>query len=299
MPEKQKEWLRERSDLFLKNTIRDFIFSFIFAKKLTEQHAIDGIKYHQLESWVGSESSKGTMWILKDNCHRLWKDLEPDEHPQAFLFDWMVGAIFHEAMKLKENVYLVKTYHSSFEKALEMENGRRYQKRCRKFFQNELNDIEKGIERLGCLFDHAAEHLKELIIREKENAILLRFLLENKVLIDQVWENEGGLNGILFRMFPNGLEHAYCAVGEGYLEGCWYIEARNAFEKALDINPDCLQARSGLRLLEKRVSEVASNLAKEYEGYDPAICLQHILKQHIMGEACVPSGLTSSQNERQ
>ncbi len=297
MLDKKEGWLRERSDLFLKNTIRDFIFSYIFSKKLTKQHAVDGIKYHQLEEWVGTDANKGTLWILKDNCHRLWKDLEPEDYPQAFIFDWMVGAIFHEAMKLKENVYLVKTYHSSFERALAISNGRRYQKRCREFFQNELEDIEKGMERLECLFDHAAEHLWSLVVQERENAILLRFLLESKSLVDQVWEREGGLNGLLLNMFPGGLEHAYCEVGESYLEGSWYVEARDAFEKALDINPNCLQAKSGLRLLEKRVNEVASTLVREYDGYDSILSQHHILKQHIMGEASMPS--MSLRNERQ
>ncbi len=285
MHERLEGWLKDRADLFFKNTIKEFICCFTHFKKLKKQHASGPIHYPELEKWVGTEANKGTLWILKDNCHSLWKDLNPEEHPQAFLFDWMAGAIFHEAMKLKENVYLVEKYRPSFERALGTQNGKSYMARCKKFFQTTVKDIAKGIERLECLFTQASEHLRVLIVRERENAILLRFLLEQREQVDNVWEGTGGVQGILSDMFPEGLDQAYCTIGESYLEGSWYAEARQAFEKALDINPCCIEARSGLRLLEKRINEVVSTLAKEYEGYTAYCSRDSVLRQQIMGEA--------------
>ncbi|MBW1939533.1 MAG: hypothetical protein JRI67_12410, partial [Deltaproteobacteria bacterium] len=64
--------------------------------------------------------------------------------------------------------------------------------------------------------------------------------------------------------FPLGLDDAYCMAGENYLEGSWYAEARVAFIEALKINSDCEEAKFGLRILEKRLEELAHILEREY-----------------------------------
>ena len=69
---------------------------------------------------------------------------------------------------------------------------------------------------------------------------------------------------LLDLLYPEALDKAYCIAGESYLEGNWYTEARLAFEEGLKINPSCREARSGLRVLEKRIKEVTLMLQREY-----------------------------------
>ncbi len=282
----KEEWLAERKDLFLRNIIRDFAKSYQLFRGLNRQHRKGhGVSYPILEEWVGTEAHKGSLWNLKDNCHRLWRDLEPVDDPQAFLFDWMVGAIFHEAMKLKENVYLLKKYRPSFEKAVATKNGRDHLNTCQQFFQHTHEDIDKGMNRLSGLFRHAIEHLGALIVSHRDNALVLRFFLENRQDLDKLWKDQGGVERLLEMMFPEGLDQAYCTIGESYLEGSWYKEAREAFEIAIMINPSCSQALSGLRILEKRLNEVISMLAKEYEGYGPGDIGDKVVRRQILKAA--------------
>jgi hypothetical protein len=257
-------WLEERKDLFVKNVLRDFIRSYSFFMEIEKKYRDTGITYEGLDNWVGTQTDRGRLWILKDNCHRLWKDINPETQPESFFFDWMVGAIFHEAMKLKENVYMVDRYHPVYQAASTTSSAYDWQKNCRHFFGETMQDIQRGINRIQNLFVCAAEHLKSLLLAERDNSLLIRFMLEHKSITNKLWQKSGGLDKILEAMFPSGLEYAYCIAGENYLEGSWYEEARVAFIEALKINPDCKEAKYGLQILEKRLKELAHILEKEY-----------------------------------
>ncbi len=260
----KQSWLEERKDLFVKNVLRDFIYSYSFFLEIEKKYRDPGITYEGLDNWVGTQTDRGTLWVLKDNCHRLWKDIDPDSQPEPFFFDWMVGAIFHEAMKLKENVYMVDRYHPAYQVASTTTTAYDWQENCQHFFEETLEDIQRGINRLENLFVCAAEHLKSLLLAERDNSLLVRFMLEHKSDINKLWQKSGGLNQNLDAMFPSGLDEAYCMTGENYLEGSWYVEARMAFIEALKINPDCQEAKTGLRILEKRLKELAHMLEREY-----------------------------------
>ncbi len=286
MQEKRRCWLKGRRELFFKDLVKDFIHAFNQFKLLEEKFSPLTLHYPLLQELVGTEARKGILWILKDNSHCLWKDASPEDDPHAFFFDWMAGTIFHEAMKLKENIYLVEKYRPSMERALELGINTSYWQRCGVFIKAATQDIAGGMERLECLFDQASEQLRLLIVKHRENALLLRFILERQDLVNQVWKDKGGARGILQLMFPEGLDQAYCTVGESYLEGSWYAQAREAFARALEINPHCIEARSGLRLLEKRINEVASTLAREYGSHKPGMFIRScVFKERLDGRA--------------
>ncbi len=262
----QQEWLRERRDLFLKNIVKDFFECLAFFEDLKEHTTKYGVRYDGFDFWVGTEENKGKLWILKDLCHLIWGDDNLQEDDEGVMFDWMVGAIFHEAMKLKENAYMFERYRESFpHKATAILNGNST-KVVKEFFEEMIVEIKRCIKRLEWLFSHAKKHLFQVMKKEKDNALLVRFLLEDisnngKEKIKSSQETKK----LLKSLFPEGLHSAYCLAGESYLEGGWFQEARNAFEKALLLKSDCIDARSGLRLLEKRLKELASFVNREYE----------------------------------
>ncbi len=261
---KKESWLDERRDLFVKNVLRDFFYSHTFFLDIQRKYRDTGITFEGLDYWVGTQTDPGILWALKDNCHRLWRDIDPDKKPEPFLFDWMVGTIFHEAMKLKENVYMIVRYEPACRIISSECNAGNRQKRYQQFFEQILEDVHQGMERLESLLTHAGEQLKALLIAEKDNTLLVRFILENQSEMEKLWRNSGGIDRMLTDLFPEGLDKAYCMAGTNYLEGGWYAEARNAFEEAIRINPDCREAIRGLEVLEKRLMELALMLDREY-----------------------------------
>jgi len=261
----EQEWLQERHQLFIKNVVKEFFECYAFFKDLKEHVCRHGVRYDGLDFWVGTEEKKGRLWILKDLCHLIWSGSESAiKDSDGVMFDWMIGAIFHEAMKLKENAYMIECYRDSFpDKAAAILNGTGT-KVVQEFFDEMTHEARRSISRIDWLFEHAQGHLLQVMKRERSNPLLVRFLLE--------WHERSkeGLNSLrrgskmlLNSLFKEGFDRAYCLAGESYLEGGWFIEAREAFEKALQINPGCKEAQKGLRFLEKRVRELAEVVGRE------------------------------------
>ncbi|RUM90287.1 MAG: hypothetical protein DSZ23_02070 [Thermodesulfatator sp.] len=260
-------WLKEKRDLFLKNVVKDFLDSCSFFTDLKEHTAKYGVRYEGFDFWVGTQQDKGKLWHLKDICHVLWGDSDPARDENGFMLDWMIGAIFHEAMKLKENAYMIERYRKSYpsETKLPLHPNNNGDGPGMEFFEETAHEIKRAIKRIDLLLEHAGGYLIEVLKQEKENALLVRYLLEAMNSPAEHWPGETGPKRLLDALFPMGLDEAYCLAGESYLEGSWFVEARKAFEMALELNPNCTEARSGLRLLEKRVKEIAMVLEREYE----------------------------------
>ncbi len=261
-------WLKEKRELFLKNVVKDFLDSCSFFVDLKEHTAKYGIRYEGLDFWVGTAEARGKLWQLKDLCHMLWGESDPARDDQGFLLDWMTGAIFHEAMKLKENAYMLERYRKSYPMSAQAPlkpNGNGNGAGGMEFFEETAHEIQRAIKRIDLLFNHAEGHLIAVLKKERDNALLVRYLLEAIVSPVEHWPQDRGPMKLLKALFPRGLDKAYCLAGESYLEGSWFLEARKSFEKALELNPECREARSGLRLLEKRIKEIAALLEREYE----------------------------------
>ena len=261
-------WLKEKRELLLKNVVKDFLDSCSFFEDLKEHTAKYGVRYEGFDFWVGTERAKGKLWQLKDLCHMLWGDSDPREDNHGFLLDWMTGAIFHEAMKLKENAYMLERYRKSYplgENTPLLKPNGNGEGPGMEFFEETAHEIKRAIKRIDLLLKHAEHYLISVLQGERENALLVRYLLEAIVSPAEHWSEDTGPMKLLNALFPHGLDEAYCLAGESYLEGSWFTEARRAFEKALELNPECTEARSGLRLLEKRINEIAALLEREYE----------------------------------
>jgi len=259
------DWLKERRDLYVRNIVKDFFQSYDFFQDLERKFKSKGVDYRGMDQWVGTEESKGILWQLKDLCHDLWKNTAPDENPDTFMFDWMIGTLFHEAMKLKENLYVLANYRPSYDTLYFPEkNVNGADSNCPSFFKEINDEINRGIKRIRCLYNKALNTLKTIVVQEKDNALLIRYMLDEKRMHPERWAMKNGLRELLEKLFPDGIDEAYCIAGESYLEGSWYTEAKNAFEEALNINPKCSEARSALRILEKRLNEIAILLEKEY-----------------------------------
>lgn len=261
---KDNIWLRERKDLLFKNVVRDFLQARAAFLSFGEGEDKREISYHAIEELVGSEGRKGILWNLKDACHAIFRKSAPYNHPDEFMFDWIVGAIFHEAMKLKENLYLVQRYRPAFQAAGEAEATTAYRHKCERLFSMTMEEILASRGRISCMLSAATEHLKSIVREGRENPLLIRFLIEREEARRDAGMPAGIEREILLDAFPDGLERAYCIAGESYLENNWYPEARIAFERAIEVLPDCAEARNGLRLLDRLLKTEALLLERQY-----------------------------------
>jgi len=238
-------WLSERRPFFLKNVVKELIASYLFFVRLHDTFESTGqVRFEELATWVGSESKKGPLWCLKDKCHQLWRQAYAASDLNASLLDWVVGSIFHEAVKLKENIYMVQ-YYGPLVNGLERDKHAIADKQCwtecQAFIEKTGRELEAQMALLHFLFGRTKHLLRAMIPMQADNALLVRYLIENAGTIELLW---GESLSVLFgEMFPEGIEHAYCAAARSYLQGHWYHDALQAYNQALTINPLCDEAR--------------------------------------------------------
>ena len=271
IPEQQKNqapinrWFVQRQDFFVKDVFKEFYnsytgFTAIYERYLDSEH----ILFADIAQLVGPEKNKG-LWLLKDLCHQLWRDDQPRPgRENSFFLDWLIGSIFHEAMKLKENVYIISRY---IPLGRELDglpgreavtgNGNEWQR----FLTSANLEIPKQVENLAFLFGRAAYLLREEVISQGENMLLLRYFFENPQMVKELWSES--LDEIFADLFAGGPEHGYCLVGKSYLDGHWHEQAQAAYSAALKLNKKCDDAL-------RRISQVRVILRHSAEAIHPA-----------------------------
>ena len=238
-------WFEERRHLFVKNMFKDFCTTYRLFLALAKNYAASHhLAFAEIDQLVGTETNKGHLWHLKDRCHDLWRDSDMQTDPSGSLLDWVIGSIFHEAMKLKENTYMLQ-YYGPLAEVMKQRSASHSVKfcgdECQRFMERTTEEIGRQMESLGFMFNRASLLVRGLVIEQAGNGLLIRHLLENPTLATELWAER--LEELLAEMFPDGAEYGYCAAARSYLEGDWCREALSAYQKALAINPDCEEAQ--------------------------------------------------------
>lgn len=239
------QWFAARRPLFVKNMVKGFGETFERFRAIYEQYLVHRrLSFLEFTQLVGTESGKGLLWLLKDRCHQLWREPDTGREPDGCLLDWLLGSIFHEAMKLKENIYLVQ-HHGPRIQSLQKRPGTDPARYCvgienQGFPARIHSEIELQMEALALLFGQANYLLRTMMAEQADNPLLLRFLLENPGVPQSLWGES--LESLLADMFPHGLEYGFCLAARSYAEGDWYAEALAAYGRALAVNRDCAEA---------------------------------------------------------
>jgi hypothetical protein len=186
---------------------------------------------------VGSETRRGPLWRLKDDCHRLWREADVREEMNGCLLDWVMGSLFHEAMKLKENSYISQYYQPRVEKMTGAGSGglATCGLEFERFMQGAAKEISSQVENLSLLFGRANYLLRLLMSEQSENVILLRYLIENEQVVVQLWSES--LRELFADMFAGAPEQGFCAAAKSYEADHWQEQAFAAWARAREINP--------------------------------------------------------------
>lgn len=249
-------WFEGRKELFFKELVYTFLESKVFFDQLYRhyrKHKI--VPFERMESWIGTETRKGPLWNLKDTCHMLFRQSGPKITLSEYLFDWTVGSIFHEGMKLKEDAYQLEAYLPSTEGITSSDNKEDIEAILAEY----VTIIEKVTRNLGAeiksihdLFDRASERLRELLANHAHNGLMVRCLLEESELVEKAL-GKNSLEKILAALYPQHPEQAYLTAGKSCMRGGWFKEAKVYFSKVLELKPSQPEAQKCLREAEHRL----------------------------------------------
>jgi hypothetical protein len=232
------QWLEQRKDIFVRNLVQDFF---------TAKNYFDGVRAHyekkcslpysMLDVWVGTETDKGPLWSLKEQSHRLYRKNRPTISLYENLFDWVVGSIFHESMKLKEDIYQIESYKPLLELGLSDTTAHQeIAKIIEEYYaliDRASSSLKEEIESIDELFTKGLLHLRAMIVAYKNNTLLLRFLIDNKKTTETML-GRGSLHQILKEMFPAGAHEAYILMSESCMQNGWYTQAQKYLKTAME-----------------------------------------------------------------
>ncbi|MFH1215914.1 MAG: hypothetical protein V1706_05360 [Pseudomonadota bacterium] len=240
----QNGWFAGRRDFYVTRFLQGFYRTSEGFLEIYRDYLQSGrLYYGDIENLVGSETQKGHLWRLKDDCHQLWRNADPACDLNGCLLDWVIGSIFHEAMKLKENIYLFQYYGPLTHEMEEREQQRTLSfcgLECRRFMTRISREIERQMESLGFMFGRASYLLRIMLPEQSGNFVLLRYLVEHDVEARDLWGES--LEEIFSDMFPGAPENGFCYAARSYYEGNWYEKAQDAYQAALRINRQCDEA---------------------------------------------------------
>lgn len=250
----KNQWFEDRKDLLFKNLVHSFIESKIFFDELYHRYQKNHtIPYERMDFWIGSDNKKGPLWMLKDNSHKLFRKTDYKISLSEYLFDWTLGSIFHEGMKLKEDVYQLEVYLPTSESIDTSDDGEKIEKILAEYVKvidTASKNLEAEMECIHHLFSKAGERLKESLVHYAPNGLLARFILENKKLID-IALGKNSSKKIIASLYPQP-ESIYLVAGTSCYEGGWFTHAIKYFKRSLAISPHNPEAKQWLKEIEKR-----------------------------------------------
>lgn len=215
---------------------------------------IRGIPFAELDAFVENE-----LFELKEECHWLFRSQERAdvlEASSAMLFDILVGSLFHQCMKTKENAYQVERYEPKYHalrKVLQRPNapehvegflkeGERIIDRARRAL---LREFTYAVE----LFDDACVVLRRVLAEHRDSPLVARTLVDSEALVDAVYGQPGksgsgaagSLEALLSEMYDGHPVIGYLLAASDLYEGGWYERARELCKRARKLDPKSKQ----------------------------------------------------------
>ena len=228
--------------------VRGLLLSEVAFQEIFKKYKESRLRFSDIALWV-DDKGQSLLYNLKEQCHSLFRDKgKKPIRKNEWLLDLVIGSIFHEAMKLRENMYQMEVYRPKYLQYKSKFGQTGYDKNYIQIFERIIlkakQGVAEGMEETRSLFKDAMTQLIDLFKESSPNIFLVRFLLENLNLLQKVYSSKK-VKEIFGLMFENGFLDAYQLAGQSYLQSEHYDLASSYFLKALKIDP----RHHGLRFL--------------------------------------------------
>lgn len=223
-------------DTNLLELIRELLISELAFQEIFKKYRNGKLQFSDISSWV-DDRGHSLLFHLKEQSHRIFrKQGEKAFHYEEELLDLVIGSIFHEAMKLRENVYQLEMYRPRYVQYKLQRKKRDYEKNYLQQFERIITRAEQGVllgmAETHSLFHDAMEQLIDLFKKYSKNPYWVRFLVDHHPLLKKTYGPKR-TKKIFQMMFENGISEAYALTGLSYLESEHYDLSSHYFLKAL------------------------------------------------------------------
>ncbi len=274
--------------------IRGLLRAEVAFQEIFKKYRKGRLQFSDIAHWI-DDRGQSLLYLLKEECHSIFRYVGTRPfHRKEWLLDLAIGSIFHEAMKLRENIYQLEVYRPRYLQ-YDLEAGKTgyekdYLMQFKKIILRAEQGVAEGMEETRSLFRDAQAQLLDFFKTSAENPYLVRFILEHQSLLRKVFGKEGTAE--IFRgLSENGLLGAYRIAGQSYLESEHYDLATLNFSKALKLDPFDRVVQFLLSLGLGMEAYYRNNYPRALSHFSKLVALQpdgKLKREHLKkaGEAC-------------
>jgi hypothetical protein len=238
--DKESLGLQDRN-FYLLEMVRGLLLSEVAFQEISQKYRKGRLRFSDVGNWV-DDKGKSILYNLKEQCHSLFRRTGKGSlHKKEWLLDLAIGSIFHEAMKLRENLYQAEAYRPKYleykSKAGKSPYEKEYLQEFARIIERAEQGVKEGMEETTTLFRFAMAQLKEFFKEKTKNRFLVRFLLEHQTLLQRIYGTKG-TKEIFKGMFQNGMLGAYALAGKSYLQSSHYDLSSFYFSKAFKMDSE-------------------------------------------------------------
>ncbi|MEW6375869.1 MAG: hypothetical protein AB1502_08775 [Thermodesulfobacteriota bacterium] len=229
--------VRERKILEM---VRGLLLSEVAFQEIFKKYKEGRLHFSEIGNWV-DDKGQSPLYNLKEQSHAIFRHVGIGSfHKKEWLLDLAIGSIFHEAMKLRENIYQMEVYQPRYLqyklKAGKSDYERDYLQQFERIISRAKQGVAEGMEETRSLFRDTMAQLIDFFKENAKNIFLVRFLLENQTLLRRVYGPQKSKE-VFDLMFEKGFLDAYDLVARSYLQSEHYDLSSVYFSKALKMDP--------------------------------------------------------------
>jgi GGDEF domain-containing protein len=212
---------------------RDFLTVHRELRAIAHQEREGALRFEAVRKLVGDDEGS-VLFRLKEHCHALFRgDPEQSELEigASALFDLAVGSLFHEAMKLRENLYQSDVYapKAAALRASGIPDASGLLAEFDKLVKDARSRLSESVAESSVLLRQTTAQFRVLLRSHASNRLLARFVVENAAQLAEVFgcsEDEA-----LAELYGN-VAAAWRRAAWSYLTSGFFSEATRALSMA-------------------------------------------------------------------
>jgi hypothetical protein len=216
------------------DVVRDFLSTHRELRRLFALFRAGSLRFEDLDP-VFVDDERSVLFRLKERCHALFRPRggpRREAPERELLFDLVVGSLFHEAMKFRENFYQREVYGPQV-RALrgQAEEGADVLfQEFEKILGTVSARLGEGLEEVETLLEQTCSQLSLLLGRHADDGLVMRCLIEHPGLVQAAFAEN--LDAVLSKLQHGDAARSFALAGGSYLESGHYGEAEQAFAEA-------------------------------------------------------------------
>jgi tetratricopeptide (TPR) repeat protein len=254
--------------------ISESIAVYTLCVDVIDLHAKGRLTFSRMEDFV-DDRGKSSLYRLKQMSHELFRNVDEATYREKF-YDITVGYIFHEAMKLRENVYQLEYYKPQYETLVNSDELTALEKKIIHEFDALIHKAERrlkeGLKEVRVLLKDLVAQLKDLLKLYRSNYLLPRFILESQKALVKIYGKKGFAE-LLNEMYQYGRATLIYKAAQSYLESEYYACARMLFQKVVSMDHDDRRARFMFLYSSAFSSYFKNRLARALSSAEQALAL--------------------------